>query len=261
MRSFRRDESVKNKQLPKGIVKRIGGFARPYRVQLGVFLVLIVVSAVIGAANPLIVRAIIDDGIGKHRPDVAIVLALVVGGLAVVNAVLTLWQRWISARIGEGLIYDMRTKVFTHVGQMPLAFFTRTQTGALISRLNNDVLGAQQAFTDTFSSVVGNLITVAVTLGGDVRPLLADHFAVARDAAGLHLPVTLGGPAPASADARELLAQRRDEHDDERSASTSRVRCSSSCSATRARRRRSSIGGQAASATSASHRPCTAASS
>jgi ATP-binding cassette subfamily B protein len=165
MRSFRRDESVKNKQLPKGIVKRIGGFAKPYRLQLGVFLLLIVVSAVIGAANPLIVRAIIDDAIGKHRPDVAIVLALVVAGLAVVNAALTLWQRWISARIGEGLIYDMRTKVFTHVGRMPIAFFTRTQTGALISRLNNDVLGAQQAFTDTFSSVVGNLITVAVTLG------------------------------------------------------------------------------------------------
>ncbi len=164
MRSFRRDESVKNKQLPKGIVKRIGGFARPYRLQLGVFLLLIIVSAVIGAANPLIVRALIDDGIGRHRPHVAIVLALVVAGLAVVSAGLTLWQRWISARIGEGLIFDMRTKVFTHVGRMPIAFFTRTQTGALISRLNNDVLGAQQAFTDTFSSVVGNLITVAVTL-------------------------------------------------------------------------------------------------
>ncbi|MGD0594413.1 MAG: ABC transporter ATP-binding protein [Acidimicrobiales bacterium] len=164
MRSFRRDESVKNKQLPKGIVKRIGGFAKPYRLQLGVFLLLIIVSALIGAANPLIVRGIIDDAIVKHRPDVAIILALVVAGLAVVTAGLTLWQRWISARIGEGLIYDMRTKVFTHVGQMPIAFFTRTQTGALISRLNNDVLGAQQAFTDTFSSVVGNLITVAVTL-------------------------------------------------------------------------------------------------
>ncbi|HXY44386.1 MAG TPA: ABC transporter ATP-binding protein [Acidimicrobiales bacterium] len=164
MRSFRRDESVKNTRLPKGIVKRIAGFAKPYRVQLGVFLLLIVVSAVIGAANPLIVRALIDEGIVKRRPDVAIVLALVVAGLAVVTAGLTLWQRWISARVGEGLIYDMRTKVFTHVEQMPIAFFTRTQTGALISRLNNDVLGAQQAFTDTFSSVVGNVITVGVTL-------------------------------------------------------------------------------------------------
>jgi ATP-binding cassette subfamily B protein len=164
MRSFRRDESVKNSRLPKGIVKRIAGFAKPYRLQLGVFLVLIIMSALVGAANPLILRAIIDNGIREHHPGEVIVLALIVAGLAVVSAGLTLWQRWISARIGEGLIYDMRTKVFTHVGRMPVAFFTRTQTGALVSRLNNDVLGAQQAFTDTFSSVVGNLITVVVTL-------------------------------------------------------------------------------------------------
>ena len=164
MRSFRRDESVKNTQLPPGIVRRIAGFARPYRFQLGIFLVLIILSALAGAANPLILRAIIDNGIIRHHPGEVIVLALVVAGLAVFSAGLSLWQRWISARIGEGLIYDMRTKVFTHVGRMPVAFFTRTQTGALISRLNNDVLGAQQAFTDTFSSVVGNLITVVVTL-------------------------------------------------------------------------------------------------
>ncbi|MHB1509523.1 MAG: ABC transporter ATP-binding protein [Acidimicrobiales bacterium] len=164
MRSFRRDESVKNTQLPKGIVRRIAGFARPYRLQLGIFLVLIILSALAGAANPLILRAIIDNGIIRHHPGEVIVLALVVAGLAVFSGALSLWQRWISARIGEGLIYDMRTKVFTHVGRMPVAFFTRTQTGALISRLNNDVLGAQQAFTDTFSSVVGNLITVVVTL-------------------------------------------------------------------------------------------------
>jgi ATP-binding cassette subfamily B protein len=164
MRSFRRDESVKNTQLPKGIVRRIAGFARPYRLQLGIFLALIILSALAGAANPLILRAIIDNGIIGHHPGEVIVLALVVAGLAVLSGALSLWQRWISARIGEGLIYDMRTKVFTHVGRMPVAFFTRTQTGALVSRLNNDVLGAQQAFTDTFSSVVGNLITVAVTL-------------------------------------------------------------------------------------------------
>jgi ATP-binding cassette subfamily B protein len=164
MRSFRRDESIKNSQLPKGIVKRIGNFAKPYRGQLAIFLVLIVVSAVAGAANPLILRAIIDNGIAKHNSGEVIRLALVVAGLAVFSGALSLWQRWISARVGEGLIYDMRTKVFTHVGKMPIAFFTRTQTGALISRLNNDVLGAQQAFTDTFSSVVGNLITVVVTI-------------------------------------------------------------------------------------------------
>ena len=164
MRSFRRDASIRHKQLPKGIVKRIGGFAKPYKGQLGLFLVLIIVSAVVGAANPLILRAIIDKGIGGHDPSLVIQLALLVAGLAVVSGGLTLWQRWISSRIGEGLIYDMRTKVFTHIGQMPIAFFTRTQTGALVSRLDNDVLGAQQAFTDTFSSVFGNVVTVAVTL-------------------------------------------------------------------------------------------------
>jgi ATP-binding cassette subfamily B protein len=164
MRSMRRDNSVKHQQLPKGIVKRIARFARPYRWQLAIFLVLIIVSAVVAAANPLILRAIIDQGIGQHRTGLVIDLALVVGGLAIVSAGLSLWQRWLSARIGEGLIYDMRSQVFAHVSKMPIAFFTRTQTGALVSRLNNDVLGAQQAFTDTFQSVVGNLVGVAVTL-------------------------------------------------------------------------------------------------
>ncbi len=164
MRSLRRDNSVLQQQLPKGIVRRIATFARPYRKALGVFLVLIIIDAVIGAANPLIYRSIIDTGIGKHRPDLIVELALIVAGLAVFDAVLSLWQRWVSARIGEGLIYDMRTRVFTHIQKMPIAFFTRTQTGALVSRLNNDVLGAQQAFTDTFSSVVSNVIGVAITL-------------------------------------------------------------------------------------------------
>ncbi len=165
MRSFRRDSSITEQSLPKGIVKRVASFAKPYRFQLAVFLFLIVVGAVMGAANPLILRAIIDDGIGRHDAGLVVVLALFVGGLAVASALISLLQRWISARIGEGLIYDMRSKVFEHVSTMPIAFFTRTQTGALVSRLNNDVLGAQQAFTDTFQSVVGNLVTVAVTLG------------------------------------------------------------------------------------------------
>jgi len=165
MRSLRRDKSVVHQQLSPGIVRRIARFAAPYRAMLLVFLVLIVIDAVIGAANPLIYRAIIDVGIRDHRADLIVGLALVVGGLAVFDAGLTLVQRWLSARIGEGLIFDMRSKVFAHVQRMPLAFFTRTQTGALVSRLNNDVLGAQQAFTDTFNSVVSNVISVAITLG------------------------------------------------------------------------------------------------
>ncbi|HEY2430095.1 MAG TPA: ABC transporter ATP-binding protein, partial [Acidimicrobiales bacterium] len=164
MRSFRRDDSIRAQKLPPGLTRRIFRFADPYRRLLLVFLVLIILDAVVTAANPLIYRAIIDNGILRHDTGVVVDLALVVAVLALVDAGLSLWQRWVSARIGEGLIFDMRAQVFSHIQDMPIAFFTRTQTGALVSRLNNDVLGAQQAFTDTFSSVVGNLIGVTVTL-------------------------------------------------------------------------------------------------
>jgi len=164
MRSFRRDASVTAQKLSPGIVRRILRFAAPYRGMLGVFLVLIVVGALLSAAAPLIYRAIIDDGIQLGNTGLVAVLAVLLAGLALADAALSLWQRWISARIGEGLIFDMRTRVFAHFQRMPIAFFTRTQTGALVSRLNNDVLDAQQAFTGTLSSVVGNLIGVAITL-------------------------------------------------------------------------------------------------
>ncbi len=164
MRSFRRDDSVRSHRLSPGLVGRIARFAAPYRWLLGVFLVLIVVDSAIGAANPLIYRAIIDEGILPKQSALVVELALVLGLLAVFDAVLSLVERWISARVGEGLIFDMRTQVFAHFQRMPIAFFTRTQTGALVSRLNNDVLDAQSAFTNTLSSVVGNVITVIVTL-------------------------------------------------------------------------------------------------
>ncbi len=164
MRSFRRDESIRDYKLPPGITRRIFAFARPYRHLLGVFLVLIVIDAILGVANPLLFKAIIDEGIIKKNSQLVIELAIIVGLIAIVDAGLSLWQRWVSARVGEGLILDMRTRVFSHVQEMPIAFFTRTQTGALVTRLNNDVLGAQQAFTDTLSSVVGNAIGVVVTL-------------------------------------------------------------------------------------------------
>jgi ATP-binding cassette subfamily B protein len=124
----------------------------------------IVVDALIGVWNPLIYREIIDGGIAKGDSHLIVGLALLLGGLALADALLSLAQRYISSRVGEGLIYDMREKVFGHIQQMPLAFFSRTQTGALISRLNNDVLGAQQAFTDTLSSIVSNFITVILTV-------------------------------------------------------------------------------------------------
>jgi len=159
-----KDRSVIKQKLPPGTVGRIMRFAAPYRSVLGVFLGVIVVDALIGVWNPLIYREIIDGGIARHNSHLIVVLALLLAGLALADALLSLTQRYISARVGEGLIYDMREKVFGHIQEMPLAFFSRTQTGALISRLNNDVLGAQQAFTDTLSSIVSNLITVVLTV-------------------------------------------------------------------------------------------------
>ena len=163
--SFRRDSSVVDKELPPGTLRRILRFAAPYRRQLIWFLLLIVLDAGIGAVNPLIFRAIIDDGIAKHRVGLTELLAGIVALLALIDAADSLASRWFSARIGEGLIYDMRSKVFEHIQRMPIACFTRTQTGALISRINNDVLGAQQAFTGTLSNVVSNVISVAIVLG------------------------------------------------------------------------------------------------
>jgi ATP-binding cassette subfamily B protein len=164
MRSLMRDASVTKEKLPPGTLGRIMRFAAPYRKILGVFLGLIVVDALIGVWNPLIYRQIIDGGIAKHDSRLIVALAALLAGLALADALLSLAQRYISSRVGEGLIYDMREKVFGHIQEMPLAFFSRTQTGALISRLNNDVLGAQQAFTDTLSSIVSNIITVILTV-------------------------------------------------------------------------------------------------
>jgi ATP-binding cassette, subfamily B, bacterial len=163
MRWFRR-EQLPPRKLAKGTVRRIAHFAAPYKRMLAAFLVLIVIDAVVGAVNPLIYAAIIDRGIVAHDKGLVVQLAFLLGGLAVFDAGLSLAMRYYSARIGEGLIFDMRSKVFRHVQRMPVAFFTRTQTGALVTRLNNDVLGAQQAFTGTLSTVVSNLISVTLVL-------------------------------------------------------------------------------------------------
>ncbi|MEV0631661.1 ABC transporter ATP-binding protein [Nonomuraea wenchangensis] len=165
MSSLRRDESVVRQRLRPGIARRIAGYARPYTQQIVAFLLLVVAGAVIVVANPLLMKAIIDDGILPKRPDVVIWLAVAIGALALLDAGLTLVQRWFSARIGEGLIYDLRTEVFDHVQRMPVAFFMRAQTGALVSRLNTDVIGAQRALTSTLSSVVSNVVSLVLVLG------------------------------------------------------------------------------------------------
>ncbi|MEV5410622.1 ABC transporter ATP-binding protein [Thermopolyspora sp. NPDC052614] len=165
MRSLRRDSSVTKERLSPGIVWRIARYARPYRMQIAAYLALVVLDAGVVVANPLLLKAIIDQGITARRTGVVIGLAVAVAALAVVDAGLTLAQRWFSSRIGEGLIYDLRTEVFDHVQRMPVAFFMRAQTGALVSRLNSDVIGAQRALTSTLSSVVSNVVTLALVLG------------------------------------------------------------------------------------------------
>jgi ATP-binding cassette subfamily B protein len=163
--SMRRDESVTKQRLTPGTVRRIARYARPYTGQITAFLLLVMAGAVIVIANPLLMKAIIDDGILPKQGGVVIGLAVAIGGLALVDAGLTLVQRWYSSRIGEGLIYDLRTEVFDHVQRMPVAFFMRAQTGALVSRLNSDVIGAQRALTSTLSSVVSNVISLILVLG------------------------------------------------------------------------------------------------
>jgi ATP-binding cassette, subfamily B, bacterial len=166
MSSLRRDPAMAERKLAPGTLRRILRFARPYRRELAVFLLTVTASALIGVATPVLAGRVVNEITAPNGAVATVVrLALVIAGLAVLDALLSLAQRWFSSRIGEGLIYDMRTQVFDHVQRMPLAFFTRTQTGALISRLNNDVLGAQQAFTSTLSGVVSNVIGLALTAG------------------------------------------------------------------------------------------------
>ncbi|MFI7133081.1 ABC transporter ATP-binding protein [Nonomuraea sp. NPDC050153] len=165
MASLRRDGSVAKQRLRPGTVRRIARYAGPYRTHIAAFLLLVVAGAVIVIANPLLMKAIIDDGILARRPGVVVGLAVTIAALALVDAGLTLVQRWFSARIGEGLIYDLRTEVFDHVQRMPVAFFMRAQTGALVSRLNTDVIGAQRALTSTLSSVVSNVVSLVLVLG------------------------------------------------------------------------------------------------
>ena len=161
---MRQDRSVLRHRVKKGTARRMLTFAVPYKKILAIFVPVVILGAVIAAVNPLILRALIDNGILKKNADLVVWLALLVAVLALFDGAFGLAERRISAYIGEFLIYDMRAKVFRHVQRMPLAFFSRTQTGALVSRLNNDVIGAQQAFTDLLSNVVGNLVTVVIVI-------------------------------------------------------------------------------------------------
>lgn len=165
MRALRQDASVVHEKIKPGTTKRMLRFAAPYAWLLALFLLVVILDAAIGIANPLIYRDIINNGILKGNATLIIKMAALIGLLAIFDSGLGLSQSYLAAKIGTRIVLSMRTKLFAHIQQMPLAFFTRTQTGALVSRLNTDVSGAQTAFTDILSNVVGNIITVALILG------------------------------------------------------------------------------------------------
>ena len=159
-RTMTADPSVKNQTLKPGTIKRIFSFAQPYRLYLTIFLLTVVIDAFLVVATPLLLRQLIDDGVIPKNGELITRLAFIVGLLAVADAIMSIIGRWFSARIGEGLIYDLRSQVFQHVQKQSIAFFTRTQTGALISRINSDVIGAQQAFTSSLSGVLSNVVSL-----------------------------------------------------------------------------------------------------
>jgi ATP-binding cassette subfamily B protein len=158
------DPSITKQKLKPGTVRRIASYAKPYRFHLAAFLFATAIDAVITVVNPLLLRQLIDHGILARDDAVVIGIAATVAGVALFDAALGFGIRWFSARIGEGLIYDLRTQVFSHVQKQPIAFFTRAQTGSLVSRLDGDVVGAQQAITSTLSGVVSNILSLVVIL-------------------------------------------------------------------------------------------------
>ena len=162
LRSLSSDQSIKDQKLKPGTLKRILEFAKPYHRYLSIFIFTVVIDALLIVATPLLLRSLVDNGVVPGKRDVVTNLALIVGLLAIADAVFSALGRWFSSRIGEGLIYDLRSKVFEHVQGQSIAFFTRTQTGSLISRINSDVIGAQQAFTSTLSGIVSNSLTLVL---------------------------------------------------------------------------------------------------
>ena len=158
------DQSVKHQKLKAGTLKRIFSFALPYRKFLSIFIFTVIIDAILVVATPLLLRSLVDEGVIPGRPDVVTRYAVIVAALAIADAGFSMLGRWFSSRIGEGLIYDLRSQVFEHVQKQSIAFFTRTQTGSLISRINSDVIGAQQAFTSTLSGIVSNSLTLLLVV-------------------------------------------------------------------------------------------------
>lgn len=165
MRSATQSESLKGSRISRETVGRVVRFARPHSRMLLGFLLTSVVVAVLGVITPVLAGRVVDAITGSGSVDLVVRLALLIALIAVLDAGFGILNRWLSSTIGEGLILDLRTAVYDHVQTLPVAFFTRTRTGALISRLNNDVLGAQRAFSNTLSGVVSNLVSLILTVG------------------------------------------------------------------------------------------------
>ena len=165
LRTLSSDQSVKNAKLRPGTLKRIFTYAIPYKSTFVLFLFCLIADAVLTVATPLLLRELIDQGVIPKDRAVVTTMAIAVALLAILTAVINIVVRWISAKIGEGLIYDLRSQVFRHVQEQSIAFFTRTQTGALITRINSDVIGAQRAFTSTFSGLISNVLTLILVVG------------------------------------------------------------------------------------------------
>ena len=163
-RTMTADPSVKSQKLKPGTVKRIISYGKPYKKQINIFLFTVIVEAILVVATPLLLRELIDKGVIPKDAALVTKLALLVGLFAILDAGFNIFGRYFSARIGEGLIYDLRSQVFAHIQKQSIAFFTRTQTGALISRINSDVMGAQQAFTGTLSGVVSNVVSLVLVI-------------------------------------------------------------------------------------------------
>ncbi len=159
-RSMTADPSLKQQKLKPGTIGRIFSFAKPYQVSIYIYLATVVVDAALIVATPLLLKRLIDDGVIPQNGAIVTQLAIWVGLIAIADAAFNMLGRYFSSRIGEGLIYDLRSLVFAHVQKQSIAFFTRTQTGALISRINSDVIGAQQAFTSTLSGLVSNVVSL-----------------------------------------------------------------------------------------------------
>jgi ATP-binding cassette, subfamily B, bacterial len=161
---LRADDSLTRQRIAPGTVRRILPYAKPYRWTLIIAMSATLLDALITAAGPLFLKVVIDDGILRHRLAVVVALSLVIAGLALLDALAIYTQTWASARMGQGVIYDLRTEVFRHVQRQPLAFFTRSQTGSLVSRLNTDVIGAQQAISSLLTQSMSTVLTLIFIL-------------------------------------------------------------------------------------------------